>query len=135
MRKKILFYLSFFMLFMNVVQPSADAAYSGKIRNENVQIRHVKVLGSGGRYTVTGQVKVGEGTYFYTVEDGHNVLIPEKTLAKKADKSKWLPFKVKINLAKEQLPPNGTIIFYAYERDAQGKIVHAYSIVLEKFYH
>ena len=135
MQKRILLYLSFFMLFMNVVQPSADAAYSGKIRNENLQIRHVNVLGSSGRYTVTGQVKLSVGNYFYTVEDGHNVLISEKILVKKANKTKWMPFKVKINLVKKQLPSNGTIIFYTYERDAQGKIIHAYSIVLEKFYH
>ena len=139
MQKRSLFYIRFFMLMfsallMNVGQISVDAAYSGKIRNEPLPIRHVNVLGSAGRYTVTGQIKLDMGRYFYIVEDGHNVLVPERILAKKTDKTKWMPFKVKINLAKEQLPANGTIIFYAYERDAQGKIIHTYSIVLEKFY-
>ncbi|XJZ28156.1 hypothetical protein ACF5W4_04985 [Bacillota bacterium Lsc_1132] len=128
-------YLFLFMIAVifsiGAMQASVHAASAGKNSSEKLQIRHVRVQGSGGRYTVTGKAK---GNYFYTVEDGHNVLVPEKILLKKVDKLKWTPFKVKIILAKKQLPPNGTIVLYAYERDSQGKMVRGYSILLEKFY-
>lgn len=115
-------------------QMKAFAASSGKYSGGKLQLRTIKIQGSGGRYLVTGQAKPARGSYFYTVEDGHNVLISEKLLLKRNMGAKWTPFRLKVSIPQEQLPANGTVILYAYERDEQGKVLHAYSIVLEKFY-
>lgn len=111
-----------------------DAASTGKYSN-SLEIRNVKVHGTGGRYVVTGQARPTKGNYFYTVEDGHNLLVEERLLLKKGERPRWTPFKIKVIIMPKMLPRNGTIVLYAYQRDTHGRIAQGYSIPLEKFYH
>lgn len=115
-------------------QPSAQSNSSSikQLTAKKLPLRHIKVIGSGGRYIVKGQVGQSGVDYFYTIEDGHNVLIQKKLLIKKKEKQKWVSFRIKVNLSKEQMPHNGTLILFISE---QGKTAYSHPIILEKFYH
>lgn len=90
--------------------------------------RNIEVEGQNGVYKIQGETKRGE--FFYTVEDGHIQYIEEQKVTLKS-KGK---FKIEINIPKNELPKNATLILNLYEQDGDGKIVNSYPVVLQKFY-
>lgn len=96
----------------------------------NELFRKVQVSGEGGSYVVIGEARSKVGEFYYVVEDGHNILVPEKR--KKVTENEWSNFKIEIRIPKEDFPDNGTIILYLYNRNADGKMVNDLPIILEE---
>lgn len=100
---------------------------------ENPVIRNVKVEGSSGKYLITGDTKGSNGTLYYIVEDGHVEYIAEKPI-KTPDGQDWEHFKIEVDIPKEKLPTNGTLLLNVYERSSENQIRNNYPVILEKFY-
>jgi hypothetical protein len=98
---------------------------------EKVEIfRNVEVVGENGEYVVTGETRTKTGEFSYIVEDGHNELIFEKRKKVLTNYPKWSKFKIKIVIPQKNIPMNGTVTMYLFEKRNDGKI-HAYPIELE----
>ncbi|UII56973.1 BsuPI-related putative proteinase inhibitor [Cytobacillus spongiae] len=102
---------------------------------ENPVFKQIKVSGEKGIYAVTGKSRPIDGEFFYTVEDGHNEFIQETSVKTQKSFPSWSPFTIEVSIPRDELPTNGTLILNLYERSQQdGKIIHTYPLVLEKFY-
>lgn len=103
-------------------------------KEENPLFRNIKVKGEGGKYEISGEARPATGEFFYTVEDGHVQFIDE-TRGKTTDKyPQWETFNISISLEGKKLPENGVLILNLYERGEEGKIIHLFPVVLERFY-
>lgn len=103
-------------------------------KEENSFFRNINVKGEGGKYEINGEARPATGVFFYTVEDGH-VQFVEETKGKTTSKyPEWETFKISISLEGQTLPENGVLILNLYERGVEGKIIHLYPVVLERFY-
>lgn len=101
---------------------------------ENTAFRNVQVLGENGEYTVTGEVRVFEATFFYAVEDGHDYVVPETVQMASEGAPAWAPFEIKISIPKDKIPSNGALILHLYERSAKdGSITNLYHAKLQQF--
>lgn len=100
----------------------------------NTAFRNVQVLGENGEYTVTGEVRVFEATFFYAVEDGHDYVVPETVQMASEGAPSWAPFEIKLSISKDKLPVNGALILHLYERSAKdGSITNLYHAKLQQF--
>jgi uncharacterized protein YceK len=99
---------------------------------ENKAFRNLKVEGKLGQYTVTGEARVFEAVFGYSVSDGHQYYIEEfKQLDGGAPN--WSPFTLEISISEDQLPVNGTVMLELYEESAKdGSKVNQLFIPLEK---
>ena len=84
-----------------------------------------------GVYEVTGKAKVRKGVFYYSVENGHDQLVPEKKV--KLNNSNEVDFKLKILIPAHQLPENGVLMLNLYEKDKAGKMVNSHPVVLDTF--
>jgi hypothetical protein len=101
---------------------------------ENVAFRNIKVTGENGEYTVTGEARVFEAVFLYTVEDGHNEIIKETPFYANEGAPSWSKFELKLSIPKEKLPTNGTLTIHIYERSAKdGSVVNSYYAPLQQF--
>jgi hypothetical protein len=103
------------------------------VPTENPVFKKIEVSGKNGSYRVQGQAKPKNGIFYYTVEDGHHQQIQETKKGVSKDTSEWNTFVLDLNIPDDHLPQNGTLILNLYERENE-RIVHNYSVVLEKFY-
>jgi hypothetical protein len=100
---------------------------------ENKAFRNVKVTGSMGKYTITGEARVFEATMNYAVSDGHNYLV-EDFITVDMGAPEWSPFTLEINIPKEKLPVNGTLMLELFEYSAEdGSVINSFNIPLESF--
>jgi Intracellular proteinase inhibitor len=100
---------------------------------ENPAFKKIEVSGENGLYRVKGQAKSKNGTFYYTVEDGHHQQIQETKKVISEDTTEWSIFVLELKIPEDDLPQNGTLLLNLYERENE-MIVHNYSVVLEKFY-
>jgi Intracellular proteinase inhibitor/Immunoglobulin-like domain of bacterial spore germination len=104
------------------------------VPDTNTAFRNVKVEGQSGKYKVTGEARVFEGSFHYTVEDGHNYLIEEQVAYVKQGAPEWSPFELNLSIPTEKWPENGTLILHLYERsEKDGSVIHSYNTALEQF--
>ncbi|WP_102261826.1 BsuPI-related putative proteinase inhibitor [Mesobacillus jeotgali] len=103
------------------------------IPGENPVFNGVVSEGNKGNYIIKGEARPINGKFFYTVEDGHNQLIPETEVAPGAKYPKWKPFSLEISIPESKLPQNGSVILNLYERGKDGEIIHTYPVLLERF--
>ncbi|WP_226675790.1 BsuPI-related putative proteinase inhibitor [Mesobacillus jeotgali] len=103
------------------------------IPGENPVFKGVVSEGNKGNYIIKGEARPINGKFFYTVEDGHNQLIPETEVAPGAKYPKWKPFSLEISIPESKLPQNGSVILNLYERGKDGEIIHTYPVLLERF--
>ncbi|MEI2663529.1 Gmad2 immunoglobulin-like domain-containing protein [Rossellomorea sp. LJF3] len=95
---------------------------------ENPSFKDVKVRKVKGRFTVTGQARVSSGSFYYLVEDGHRVLLPETLIEVNKEAPAWTGFSIILPELKSR---NGKLFLNLYERDeGDGKIIHSYLVVL-----
>lgn len=112
---------------------NSRAEASVYIPAQNPVFRHVKASGEKGKYIVTGETRPLSGEFYYTVEDGHNELITEKSLRIKNQSSAWEPFTITINISSDKLPENGSVVLYMYERSKKDEnIIHSFPVILER---
>lgn len=101
----------------------------------NPVFRKVEASGAKGRYTVTGEIKSSTGDFYYSIEDGHNEIIHKKNVKSDVLPGVWEPFEVPIVVPEGNLPDNGSIILFLYEREKvkDGESIHAFPVILETF--
>lgn len=123
--------------FLNLYQINGEKVIKGgkfratskfSIPVENPTFRNVKTEGAKGNYIVSGEVRSKTGQFYYSVEDGHNEVVPETPIS--ANGSEWIPFKIELHIPKEKLPVQGTLILNLFENKES---VSAYPVVLDRF--
>jgi uncharacterized protein YceK len=99
---------------------------------ENKAFRNIKVEGEYGEYTVTGEARVFEGVFGYSVSDGHQYFIEE---FKQVDEGapNWSAFTLEISISEDELPVNGTVMLELYEESAKdGSKVNELNVPLDR---
>ncbi|MFB7139612.1 BsuPI-related putative proteinase inhibitor [Gottfriedia sp. NPDC056225] len=91
------------------------------------------VSGKNGQYAVKGMYLSDEDTIYYSVEDGHNNLIDETKLPIKMKSGTVNLIDFNVNIPKEDLPSNGTVILEIYEKGNDDQISKSMSITLQQF--
>lgn len=102
------------------------AADSFLVPEENPSFRGVTVREVKGRFTITGLARVSDGGFYYSVEDGHRVLLKETLFKVNKEAPNWTDFSIIL----PELSGNVKNAFISlYERDkGDGKILHRYVI-------
>ncbi|WP_231314137.1 BsuPI-related putative proteinase inhibitor [Neobacillus sedimentimangrovi] len=103
------------------------------IPEENTVFRNIMVSGTKGKYLIKGEVRPQKSIVYYSVEDGHVEYIQEHPLKVLGNRDEWTPFQLTIDIPKDKLPQNASLLLNLYGRDHKGQIEHMYPIVLEKF--
>lgn len=99
---------------------------------ENKAFRNLKVEGELGQYSVTGEARVFEAVFGYSVSDGHKYYIEEFIQIENGAPS-WAPFTIEISISEDQLPVNGTVMLELYEESAKdGSKVNQLFVPLER---
>ncbi|MET3729003.1 hypothetical protein ABID52_002584 [Fictibacillus halophilus] len=80
---------------------------TGEQRNNS--FRNIHFLGKDGTYKVSGEARVFEASFSYSVTDGHNIFI-ERNEQTAEGAPAWAPFSFEINIPEEDLPINGTLM-------------------------
>jgi hypothetical protein len=80
---------------------------------ENNSFRKIHFTGSDGNYKVSGEARVFEAVFAYTVTDGHTVYEEQHTKVAEGAPA-WAPFSLNIHVPEEDLPINGTLILELY---------------------
>ncbi|KGP71092.1 BsuPI-related putative proteinase inhibitor [Pontibacillus yanchengensis] len=105
-----------------------------EVVSEDQAFRNIKVEGSNGDYTVTGEARVFEASFLYNVEDGHNVLVNETAVQADQGAPNWGKFEFDVTIAKDKLPSNGTLTMMMYTKSAKdGSIENVKYVKLETF--
>ncbi|WP_056683476.1 Gmad2 immunoglobulin-like domain-containing protein [Cytobacillus solani] len=116
------------------VQPfHADSKEFPQIAGDSIKsdvFRKVEASGENGVFEVTGEIRSNKKEFYYIVEDGHNELISEKKQNVNTSHSQWAKFSFKLILQKEDIPENGTIILYLFEKNDKNQKSNTYPIVL-----
>ncbi|MCA0148983.1 Gmad2 immunoglobulin-like domain-containing protein [Rossellomorea vietnamensis] len=106
----------------------AKSGAESVLPKEHTSFKNVKVREVKGRFTVTGQARVSSGSFYYMVEDGHRVLLPETLLKVNKEAPAWTEFSIILPELKRR---NGKLYLNLYARDeGDGKIIHSYLVVL-----
>ncbi|KAF0818075.1 MULTISPECIES: BsuPI-related putative proteinase inhibitor [unclassified Cytobacillus] len=105
---------------------SKDAVH---IPGENPVFRQVKANGENGLYSVEIEGRPKGGKVWYSVEDGHNELLPEKGVS--AQSNNWENFYIEVNISPDKLPESGTVLLHLYEKDKAGNIMNSFPVILE----
>ncbi|EIJ81885.1 hypothetical protein PB1_03060 [Bacillus methanolicus PB1] len=114
--------------------PVKMSAMENEKAEENPVFRNVKVSGEKGNYEVSGEARPIKGVFYFTVEDGHNEFIFETKRDHKTKFPVWAPFSISIDIDKNKLPLNGSLILNLYERSKKdNSIIHTYPVQLEQF--
>ncbi|WP_102271857.1 Gmad2 immunoglobulin-like domain-containing protein [Cytobacillus massiliigabonensis] len=92
--------------------------------------RSVEATGKNGVYKVTGEIRSNKREFYYIVEDGHNELITETRQKVNTNNSQWSKFSFTFTLRKENIPENGTVTLYLFDKNREGKKLHIYPFVL-----
>jgi hypothetical protein len=101
------------------------------VESENPSFRNVGVSSLDGAYSVTGEAKVTAGSFYYTVEDGHNILKEETLVKVNKEYPNWTSFTFTFDLASDNLPKDRPVLLNLYERDLkEGTIYHTYTVRL-----
>ncbi|WP_052504433.1 BsuPI-related putative proteinase inhibitor [Rossellomorea aquimaris] len=102
------------------------AEYSFTVPKENQSFRAVKVREVKGRFTIQGQARVSDGSFYYYVEDGHRVLLKETLFKVNKESPNWTDFTI---ILPELTGSTDKFFLSLYERDNEdGKILHRYVI-------
>ncbi|MBN3554961.1 hypothetical protein JYA63_11835 [Fictibacillus nanhaiensis] len=105
----------------------------GSEEKENKSFRNIHFSGKDGTYKVSGQARVFEGTFVYSVSDGHNIFV-EKNEQIVEGGPDWAPFLFEVHLKKEDLPINGTLMLELfYYSPKNGKKSDTLSVPLQTF--
>ncbi|WP_102347381.1 BsuPI-related putative proteinase inhibitor [Bacillus sp. Marseille-P3661] len=104
-----------------------------QIDMNNSAFRNIEASGKNGEYVVKGEARVFEGSFLYTVEEGHDYLIEETAVQVNEGAPEWSSFELKISIPQDQLPVNGTLTLSMYERSAKdNSIVNQYFVKLDE---
>lgn len=101
-----------------------------KVPDASPSFKNVKVAYNNDKYLIRGQANVANGSFYYSVEDGHRVIIKETLIKVNKEAPHWTDFS--FSLPKEKVESHNCFLLL-YERDEKdGKIIHTYVINLSK---
>ncbi|EDL62769.1 BsuPI-related putative proteinase inhibitor [Bacillus sp. SG-1] len=101
------------------------------VEAENPSFRNVELSPADGSYIVKGEAKVSAGCFYYTVEDGHNILIEETLVKVNKEYPNWTAFSFTFDFDPEEVSKNRPVLLNLYERDLkEGTIYHNYTLRL-----
>jgi|GEM_PF-6038120 len=105
-----------------------------EVKTEGEAFRNVTVSGENGAYTIEGETRVHEGSFIYTVEDGHYVLVEPTSVQVVEGAPAWSSFEIEIDISEEDLPTYGSLTLTVFEESAEdGSAVHVNHLLLQKF--
>jgi hypothetical protein len=95
----------------------------------NPSFRDVELSESGQTYQLKGKAKVSAGCFYYTVEDGHNIIIEETLVKVNKKHPNWAEFSFTFELDPENISDNNRpVMLNMYERDLKdGTVYHNYA--------
>ncbi|QHT46017.1 hypothetical protein M662_05760 [Bacillus sp. SB49] len=108
--------------------PPVEDSYSG----DGETFRSLTVSGDNGSYVVKGEANVSNGTFIYTVEDGHNVQV-EPSEKQVGASSSWTPFEISVTIPEDKLPDFGTITLTMFTENGDGLPENLNYIPLDRF--
>ncbi|WP_409253415.1 BsuPI-related putative proteinase inhibitor [Bacillus sp. SCS-153A] len=101
------------------------------VEAENPSFRNVELSQTDGSYAVKGEAKVSAGCFYFTVEDGHNILLEETLVKVNKEYPNWTDFKFTFDFDWKKVPQNRPVLLNIYERDLkEGTIYHTYTVRL-----
>ncbi|WP_113926578.1 BsuPI-related putative proteinase inhibitor [Bacillus sp. P14.5] len=110
-------------------QEPIDDSVKLTIEEENPSFRKVEMSSSKEIYCVMGQAKVSAGNFYYTVEDGHNILKEETIVKVNKESPNWSNFEFSFELEVDEINKNRPVLINLYERDLEeGTIYNSYTI-------
>ncbi|MCM3706907.1 MULTISPECIES: BsuPI-related putative proteinase inhibitor [Cytobacillus] len=112
------------------LETKPESQASVYIPGQNPSFSQAKVTGGNGEYTILFNARPKSGKLWYTVEDGHNELQPEKPIV--ASSNDWKSYRIEISIPSENIPENGTVLLHLYEKDVKGDIINSFPVILEK---
>lgn len=112
--------------------PNGEGAEEQAENDENDHFRNVAVEGESGTYKVQGEARVFEGSFHYTVEDGHNILINEQTVETPGEPG-WNAFELEVSLGDDDLPKSGVLTLVLYLDGPDGEEAAHHFVTLENF--
>lgn len=99
------------------------------IEEQNPSFKKVKMVSSGNSYCVRGQANVSAGSFYYTVEDGHNILKEETMVKVNKESPNWSEFEFSFELGRDEIVKNRPVLLNLYERDLEdGTVHHNYTV-------
>lgn len=81
----------------------------GSEEKKNNSFRNIHFSGKNGTYKISGEARVFEGSFTYSVSDGHNVFIEKNEQVEKGGPD-WAPFSFEVKIPEDDLPINGTLM-------------------------
>ncbi|GEN52926.1 BsuPI-related putative proteinase inhibitor [Halobacillus faecis] len=113
---------------------SENEAPSSQHDGDGQAFRDITVSGEKGSYVVKGEARVFEGSFMYSVEDGHHVHVEPTAFQVDEGGPSWSAFELKIDIPEEDLPMFGTLTLTLFEESAQdGSPTNINYIPLENF--
>ncbi|MEI5906508.1 BsuPI-related putative proteinase inhibitor [Bacillus spongiae] len=102
------------------------------LSNGNEVFRNIKIKQlEKGKYRVKGEARTREGSFYYSVDDGHHELMGETLVKVNKKEPNWSKFS--FNLTVKNLKHTNKHILTLYERNQNdGTFLHQYSILLKK---
>jgi hypothetical protein len=126
------------LLFLICISIPANVHGQGPSETQGTQsevlFKNIQVTGKSGEYVVTGQAHSQYNHLFYSVEDGHYILVTEQPIKGNAKDPNWSNFTLTISISKNRLPDNGTLVLNLYQKNPNDQTLkHVYPVVLETF--
>ncbi|KAA9027525.1 hypothetical protein [Niallia endozanthoxylica] len=133
---KIILFLTFMLLLQtgNIAEGTKELslhAVAAEEKEEKQNFKDIHVIKKNGQYVITGNSKVRKGVFYYSVEDGHRVLIPETKI--RVNNLYWTSFKLSITIPTNFVPDNGVLTLNLYEKNRSKEVTDPFPIVLESF--
>ncbi|MCA0983833.1 hypothetical protein LCL89_07145 [Halobacillus yeomjeoni] len=106
----------------------------GKTYGKGQAFREVTVSGENGSYVIQGEARVFEGSFLYSVEDGHNVIIEPTPVQVSDGAPAWSSFELNIDVPEDKRPDFGLVTLTLFEESSKdGKPTNVNNIPLESF--
>ncbi|UOQ92810.1 BsuPI-related putative proteinase inhibitor [Halobacillus shinanisalinarum] len=99
----------------------------------NEAFRNFTLKGEKGNYSVSGEASVNEGTFYYSVDNGHNILIDKEKVQVDKAAPEWSSFDIQIDITEEKLPDQGALVMTIYQLDENDQPVNMNYVPLENF--
>lgn len=107
-----------------------SVTYVMEIPSENTAFRNIEIEETEDAYVVTGEARVFEAVFQYTVEDGHNYVVDETVYYLDEGAPSWSKFEIIIS--KKDKPKNGVFVLALYERSAKdGEPTNVMTVILD----
>ncbi|MED1862866.1 BsuPI-related putative proteinase inhibitor [Fictibacillus nanhaiensis] len=100
---------------------------------KNNAFQNIHFSGKDGTYKVSGEARVFEGSFAYSVSDGHHVFIEKKEQIGEGGPD-WAPFSFEVNIPEDELPINGTLMLELfYYSPKNGEKTDTLAVPLQSF--